>query len=260
VKTDKGGAAWEAIADGWAERMRTGTDFSRTYVLDRATLALLGEVSGERVLDAGCGEGRFSRIIAERGALVTGIDLSDRMIALAREEEKNGPLGIEYGVADMADLSALEDSSFDLVVAYLSIIDVERYEEAISEASRVLKADGRFVFSIVHPCFAPPGSDWEPREPGTVPIRDADRLYKRVDNYFPAAEVRFRMWPTAPAETVNYHRPLTDYARACRNAGLLIRDIVEPTPEPEVAERIDFFRMFFRAPQFIMFECVKAQT
>ena len=47
-------------------------------------------------------------------------------------------------------------------------------------------------------------------EAGHVPIWDKDKLYKKIDNYFPSREVRFKMWPTAPAETINYHRTLTD--------------------------------------------------
>jgi SAM-dependent methyltransferase len=256
----EGAASWEALAEGWAERVRTGTDFARQYILDPAHLAVLGDVSGKRVLDAGCGEGRFARMLAERGAAVTGIDFSHRMIELAREAEEREPRGIEYQQADMADLGSFEDGAFDIAVAYLSVIDVARYEEALKEVSRVLKPGGQFVFSLVHPCFCTPGSDWEPRVPGIVPIRDADRLYRKVDNYRPACDVRFRMWPTAPVETINFHRPLSDYAGACRAAGLLIRDIVEPHADEAVSERIDFFRGEFRAPTFIILDCVKARV
>jgi 2-polyprenyl-3-methyl-5-hydroxy-6-metoxy-1,4-benzoquinol methylase len=250
-------AAWETIAEGWAERVRTGSDWSRVYNLDPAHLALVGDVAGLRILDAGCGEGRFARMMAERGASVTGIDFSERMIELALAQEESEPLGIEYLQADMADLGTLQSNTFDLAVAYLSLVDVPDYQRGAAEVARVLKPGGRFLFSIPHPCFTTPGAEWVARLPGIVPVRDKDRLYRKVDNYFPASEVRFKMWPTAPAETVNYHRPLSDYAHACRNAGLVIRDLIEPTPDAELAERIDFFKGEFRAPTFIIFECVK---
>lgn len=256
---DQGAAAWEAIAEGWAERVRTGTDASRVYILDGAHLAIVGDVAGLRVLDAGCGEGRFARMLAERRAKVTGVDLSKRMIEIALKEEERAPLGITYQADDMADLSRFPDESFDLVIAYLSVVDVEDYRAAISEAARVLAPSGRYVFSLVHPCFSPPVFGWEPRKPGAVPIRDEDKLFRKVDRYFPEAVVRFRMWPTAPAETTNYHRPLSHYAAACKAAGLLIRDIVEPTPDPEEAERNDWLKSEFRAPTFIIFECVKGK-
>jgi 2-polyprenyl-3-methyl-5-hydroxy-6-metoxy-1,4-benzoquinol methylase len=257
---EPGAEGWEVIADGWTERQRSGTDQARQLVLDQPHLELIGDVSGKRVLDAGCGEGRFARMLAERGALVTAIDLSSRMIDHARASEMEKPLGIDYRVQSMTDLSPLGDGSFDLVLAYLSIIDVLDYEQAMSEISRVLSRGGRFIFSIVHPCFAPPDSAWEPRKPGTIPIMDGDKLYKKVDNYFPAREIRFRMWPTAPAETINYHRPLMDYTRALRPAGLLIRDIVEPYPPEEVMAQRDYLREHYRAPFFMILECVKGSV
>lgn len=254
---EEGAAGWETIADGWAERVRSGSDWSRSYFLDDAHLTLLGDVSGLRALDAGSGEGRFARMLAQRGATVTAFDFSHRMVDLAKEKEAEEPLGIEYFQADMADISSLGTATFDLVVAYLSLVDVPDYQRGAAEVARVLKPGGRFVFSIPHPCFTMPGSEWVARDPSVVPVRDKDRLFKKVDNYFPASVLRFRMWPTAPAETINYHRPLSLYASACRNAGLLIRDIIEPTPDPEIAERIDFFKGEFRAPTFIIFDCLK---
>jgi hypothetical protein len=88
-------------------------------------------------------------------------------------------------------------------------------------------------------------------------MRDKDRLFRKVDQYFPATEIRFRMWPTAPTETINYHRPISEYAHACRNVGLLIRDIVEPTPDPALAEQFDYLKGEFRAPTFMIIDSVK---
>jgi len=258
--TDEAAANWEAIADGWTDMMRsaTGPGQTRTLVLDGPHLQLLGDVRGKRVLDAGCGEGRFARMLAERGAKVTAVDLSRRMIELAEAEEAKTALGIEYAEMNMTDLSAFANEQFDAAVAYLSLLDVEDCVAALAEIARVLKPGSRFVFSTVHPCFYPPDSSWEPRRPGTIPLLDKDKLYRKVDNYFPAREIRFRMWPTAPAETVNYLRPISVYAHACRNANLLIRDILEPVPDEKVLAERDYLREYVRAPGMIVFECVRA--
>jgi 2-polyprenyl-3-methyl-5-hydroxy-6-metoxy-1,4-benzoquinol methylase len=258
MKPAEGAKAWEEIAEGWAERVRTGTDHNRVYLLDEATLEALGDLKGTRVLDAGCGEGRFARMMAERGARATGIDLSSRMIELARAEEEKSPLGIDYHVADMADLSALDSGTFDVAVAYLSLFDVHDYESAMREVCRVLKPRGRFVFSVSHPCFLTPNSGWETSVPNS--FRDKDRLFYKVDDYFPATEIRFRMWPTAPTELINYHRPLSEYAHALKAAGFVIRDIFEPTPDAKLVEQLDFWRGYVRIAVFIMFECEKAST
>jgi hypothetical protein len=66
------------------------------------------------------------------------------------------------------------------------------------------------------------------------------------------------MWPTAPAETINYHRTLTDNTAALARAGLLIHRIIEPYPAEEVLEQRDYMRDWKRAPYMIMFDCVKA--
>ena len=248
--------SWDALADGWAQWVNHNQ--TRTILLDPAHLEAAGDVSGKRVLDAGCGEGRFARMLAERGAQVTAFDFSPRMIELAQEVEAKQPLGIEYVVADMTDLSQLVGESFDLVVAYLCLIDVPDCDSALREIARVLRPRGVFQFSVVHPCFLVPDASWEPRNPGTFPIWDKDKLYKKVDNYFPAREIRFKMWPTAPVETINYHRTLTDYAHALRAAGLLIRDIVEPVPPEDVMAKMDYLRENLRAPTMMLFDCVKA--
>lgn len=255
----EGAAAWEVIADGWTERVRTNTDWVRPLIVDRAHLGLLGDMQSERILDAGCGEGRFARMLAERGALVTAVDFSVRMIANAMELERERPLGIDYRQQNMCDLSGLEDGSFDAAVAYLSLLDVEDDRAALGEIARVLKDGGHLSFSVVHPCFFTPDSSWESRRPGKIPIHDEDKLYRKVDNYFPSRVMRFRMWPTAPAETVNYHRTLTDITSATLDAGFLIRRIIEPLPDREAAERFDYLKEYFRAPGMILFDCLKAR-
>lgn len=250
--------SWDALADGWSEWVHNND--TRVYMLDPAHLRQLGDVAGKRVLDAGCGEGRFARMLAERGARVTAFDFSPRMIELATKVEGEKPLGIEYMVADMTDLSQLADETFDIAVAYLSLIDVPDYERALVELTRTLKPGGSFHFSIVHPCFLPPDASWEPTKPGVIPIWDRDKRYKKIDNYFPAREIHFKMWPTAPVETINYHRPLSDYAHACRASGLLIRDIVEPVPTEEVLAQRDWLRENLRAPTMMLIDCVKARA
>ena len=93
------------------------------------------------------------------------------------------------------------------------------------------KPGGRFSFSIVHPAFGEPVAKWEPRVAGTILIMDRGKLYKKADNYFPAREVRFRMWPTAPTETINYDRPLSDYAHTVRAAGYTSWISTSPSPQ-----------------------------
>lgn len=257
---EPGAESWEAISQDWAGYMARGDGpgQSRKLLLDSAHLDVLGDVSGKRILDVGCGEGRFARMLTERGAKVTALDLSHGMITIARGIEAESPLGIDYIEGSMTDMHMLTDASFDVAVAYLSTIDVMEFEKAYGEIARVLKLGGQFLSSEVHPCFNPPGAHWQPRKEGTIPIWDKDKLYKKIDNYFPSREVRFKMWPTAPVETINYHRTLTDNTAALARNGFVICRIVEPVPTEEVMAQRDDQREHTRAPFFILFDCVKA--
>ena len=87
---------WNTAADAWAEGQASGRDFYRFAFFGPAHAAFCGEVRGLRVLDVGCGSGYFSREMARRGALVTGVDISPRMLAHACRIESESPLGIRY--------------------------------------------------------------------------------------------------------------------------------------------------------------------
>src|SRR3954454_23200642 len=101
---------------------------------------------GRRTLDLGCGEGRLSRDLKALGHDVVGIDRSPAMLAAGREADAE----IEMHLADAASLP-FDDGSFDLVVAFMSLQDIDDFEGAIREAARVLEPGGKFCIAIVHP-------------------------------------------------------------------------------------------------------------
>ena len=88
-------------------------------------LELLGDVTGQRVLDAACGDGYLARVLAARGARVTAIDLGPRLIELARQRDPRGE--IDYRVADLSVPLSGESGSFDAVASYLALNDVHNY-------------------------------------------------------------------------------------------------------------------------------------
>ena len=144
---------WDNSSKAWADFVRTGKDHDRDALNNPATFKLIGSIEGLTVLDLCCGEGHNTRILAKKGAKVTGIDFSPRQIELAKQEEKKEKLSIKYLVMDAANLTELPDSYFDLVTCFMALQDIENYRKAVSETSRVLKPNGRFIFSIPHPCF-----------------------------------------------------------------------------------------------------------
>lgn len=116
-----------------------------------------------------------------------GIDFSEEMIKAARKEENRNPLGIEYHIADAADLSIFDSESFDLAFSFIGLMDITDYESVIGEAHRVLRDGGRFVFVITHPCFEQRWHEgelicgWETR---ILDDGSRDFLYLWVKDYF----------------------------------------------------------------------------
>ncbi len=127
---------WDASAEAWIESLKTGGDFSRVAVLDRPMLAAVHASGARRVLDVGCGGGRFCRMISETVPQVVGLDPTARLLSEAR---KLG--GAQYAQGRAEDMP-FEDRDFDMVVSYLSLIDIPDNAAAIAEMARVVRPGG----------------------------------------------------------------------------------------------------------------------
>jgi 2-polyprenyl-3-methyl-5-hydroxy-6-metoxy-1,4-benzoquinol methylase len=92
-------AAWDANAATWVEQVRAGHDLYREVFTMPAFLGFIPDLRGLRAIDLGCGEGHNTRALARQGAQMTGVDLSQEMIAAARASEAEEPLGIAYHIA-----------------------------------------------------------------------------------------------------------------------------------------------------------------
>ena len=205
---------WEAEARNWAEFARTaGRDVVHEDINLPALLRLLPEPAG-LTLDLGCGEGRTGRVLQSRGYRVAGVDAAPTMVRLAAGHETPEP-------AVLADAAALpfRDEAFGLVVAYMSLHDMDRMPEAVAEAARVLDHSGRLVMAIPHPV----------NSAGSFQTRDADAPFTIAGSYLDPGPAD---WVTDRGEVRltfhSEHRPLESYSRALESAGLLIEAIREP--------------------------------
>jgi SAM-dependent methyltransferase len=237
VTVDSG---WPASADAYIAFQDRG-DPNRTLLLDPVMLDLCGDVRGQSVVDVGCGEGRFCRMLAERGASVSGVDATQAMIDEAMRRPRDN---IRYYVS-IAESLPFRDSSFDLCVSYIALVDIVGYGEAIGEMARVLRPGGDLVAANLG--FATASAGW---------LRDDDgnRLYHRVDRY--ADE-----WPQTFEWTgiriVNWHRPLSAYMTAYLLAGLTLREFLEPVPADESLRTHPDFEDWFRVPIFTVMKWQK---
>src|SRR5215207_6062875 len=149
------GRYWDENAEVWTELVRAGYDHYRDGLNTPAFFEMLPDVRGLSGLDVGCGEGHNTRLLAGRGARMTGIDISRTFIHHAREAEERQPPGIRYEVTSAVDLP-FDEASFDFATAFMSLMDIPETERVLGEAFRVLRPGGFLQFSIGHRCFATP--------------------------------------------------------------------------------------------------------
>ena len=232
---DEVAAYWDANAGAWAREVREGHDVARERLNNPAFLALLGDLRARDVLDAGCGEGYNTRLLARAGARTTGVDISTQMIALALEEERRAPLGIRYLRTPYTRLEAFAAASFDAVVSFMAMMDGPDFGQAMAEAFRVLRPGGLLAFSITHPCFITRGAGW------LRDVHDAKVAWV-IRDYFNAAPWLDR-WRFVEAttdapefEVPRFDRLLSDYVNGVIEAGFQLTRLDEPRPSEEYCQ------------------------
>lgn len=249
------GTAWDRGAAPWDIFVESGADFWRTEVHGSALVAACGPVAGLRVLDLGCGQGWFSRQLAQRGAEVTGVDISANQIANARRHEAEEPLGISYLHLDaMRAAEQWPANSFDLVTACMVLHDLPDATAVLAGARQVVAPDGRVVFSTMHPLTYTPYHGWDRDEQGR-------KTTMKLDRYFDVGR-RIEHWNmarlTGTWETPVWHRTLTEWSVVIADAGLAIQRLSEPRPTPEQVGRFPAFEPATRMPYFLIVELVRA--
>ena len=231
----------ERLHSQWVESAQDWIDTDqavRTGMLDSWMLDALGNVGGKSAIDIGCGEGRFSRLLSQLGASVTGVDLTEALIARARAMST----GEAYILGDAEDLNEVESDSFDLAVSYIVLVDLLDYCSAIGGAYRVLRPGGRFVVCNIHPMRSSLPAGW---------IKQADRkLFYPVDDYTDEGP---REWTWWGRRFVNMHRTLSSHIAAFLDAGFTLRALHEPTPSEEQLAAHPNFDDEFRCPNFIIY-------
>jgi SAM-dependent methyltransferase len=209
-------ALWNRVADDWRIQVGDDGDGNRILNSDPVLWAFAGDVNGRTVLDAGCGTGYLSKKLRDRGALVTGIDFSERMIAIARGLNP----GIDFRVDSCSELATIDDGHCDLVIANYVLMDTPDLRATMDAFSRVLKPGGVAVLVFSHPCFL--------QDRATVSEDGEEICYRWSFPYFEERTCIDPPWAHFTSEFIWFHRPLSDYWKAFMAAGFVVVDFEEP--------------------------------
>ena len=202
---------WEQSASAWISAVERG-DVNRTYLLDEPMLRLC---QGTKAIDVGCGEGRFCRMLRQRGIEATGIDPTETFVSYALREDPGG----QYIRGSGEELPFAADS-YDLAIFYLTLIDIPDFRAAIREAARVLRPGGKIVVANLNSFSSTQERAW---------YRDAEgrKLHVAINDYF---EERSLLLDWSGIRILNFHRPFEMYANAFLAEGLLLDAFEEPRP------------------------------
>jgi ubiquinone/menaquinone biosynthesis C-methylase UbiE len=220
---------WNDNARWWDARMKEGNDWHQRLIAPTVQ-RLLDIHTGDDAVDLACGNGLLARALAQRGARVLACDFSAEFLECARGRSQEYGDRIGYRLLDLTDrnqLATLGDAQFDAAVCNMAIMDMASITPLLDGVFRLLRLNGRFVFSILHPCF---------NTSGTKLIAERDNN----DGHFKYAVQVNRYLGLVPELGVGiigqpsphyyFHRPLSVLLSACFAAGFALDAFEEPDP------------------------------
>jgi len=257
---------WNQNAAFWDARMGEGNDFVEVLQWP-AIERLLALRPGERILDVACGNGLTSRRMAAMGAQVVAFDFAEEMIAHAIERTTApstagpGTAGyagrIQYRVLDATDeaaLLALGEGQFDAALSNMALFDMAEIGPLVRALPRLLRPGGRFVFSVIHPCFNSPHmalvGEVEDREGDIVTVYSVKVLRYITPTVTHGAALRGQ-----PKPQLIFHRPLQVLFGACFEAGFVLDGLEErafPPGHPSGREPLSWGGKFSEIPPVLV--------
>jgi len=220
--------AYDELAAGYEADVEAGA--YNAHLEFPGTTGLIPDADGKRVLDAGCGAGRYTEWLLDRGAGVVGVDASEAMLDQAADRVGDRAALYQRDLAD--PLGFAGDDAFDGVVSALALDYVADWQATFAEFERLLAPGGFLVFSVRHPV-----DEFDP---------DADADYFETER-------RTADWGV---DVPYYRRPLSAMFDPLLDAGFRVDAVREPQPTDAFAEqRPERYETESRAPVFL---CVRA--
>jgi ubiquinone/menaquinone biosynthesis C-methylase UbiE len=248
--------AWEENASFWDDRMGEGNDFVELLIWP-STERLLNLQAGECVLDIACGNGLYARRMAALGAEVVAFDFSSNMIKQAIQRSGDQRQNIQFLVIDATDeaaLLSLGEERFDAAVCSMALFDMAEIQPLFSALRSLLKANGRFVFSIMHPCF---------NNPHTTLMAEQDDIEGEVVTRY-SVKIHSYITPTIrhgvairdqPTPQLYFHRPLHEILTPGFESGFVLDALEErafPKDHPSGRDPLSWGGRFHEIPPVLV--------
>ncbi|GMB01832.1 class I SAM-dependent methyltransferase [Pelosinus sp. IPA-1] len=229
--------SYETMAEYYFECVDTKP--FNAYYERPATLSLLPDVAGKKVLDAGCAAGWYSNWLLTKGANVTAIDFSPKMIEMTKKR-----VGDKADIirADLNEpLNFIKDKTIDIILSSLTLHYVRDWNLVMAEFNRVLKPLGSLILSVHHPFM--------------------DFTYFNRENYF-LTEIIEDEWETnkGKVKVQFYRRPLSKIVSPVLDAGFIIEKLIEPMPTEKFKElHPKAYEKLTQKPQFLFLRAKKSK-
>ncbi|MEJ9211278.1 class I SAM-dependent methyltransferase [Bacillus smithii] len=237
---------WEQNAEHWDDYMGEESNRFHKELIRPYTEKLLRVKEGQTILDIGCGNGNFSRRLAELGANVVAFDYSAKMIERAKSRSKNHLNQIDYKVIDATnydELFSLGNEKYDSAVANMALMDIADITPLVNSLHKLLKSNGTFVFSITHPCFQTPGlrkiNETEDID-GNIITKNSIQISKYLTpEPYKAIGIKGQTIPH-----FMFHRPLSYYMNLFFESSFVLDGLEEPSFKKEKDEnRFDWYEI-----------------
>ena len=238
-------AEWDRVAEDRDVLIAEGRDLSYRYILLPALRRLSeGWLRGnKRILDVGCGTGRFAAGLAEDhpDLEVVAIDPSNVSVEIAMKQRPS-IANLAFKCTSVESYaSKYTTEKYNLVIANMLFQNVASLKDALHACVRMLTRDGALVFAIPHPCFWPRYWNY-----------DQEPWFNYNDELWIEAPFRTSLSPDARIRTTHTHRPLSDYINAFSQVGLCVDELAEPYPDEGIEEE---YPDAWEYPRFLLGRC-----
>lgn len=209
-----------------------------------STLKLLGDVKNKKILDLGCGPGLYAKTLLNKGAKIKGIDISEKMIKIAKKEAPKA----EFKQGDSENLP-YKNNEFDIVVASLVLGHIKSWDKTLEEIKRVLKKRGIFVFSIHNPVTEK-----------STKKKWFFKKFRIIKNYFEEDAIirKYKGGDKNKIEAIHYHKTYTTVIRNLLKHNFEIIDYEDCKPNPKLNKQYPkLYKKTCNAPHFCVWKLKK---